>query len=123
LTLSPGGARVPIAFGLHPWFPLAGARREDWLAASAEREALVLDGRGLPSGERRHERAECAPLGQRVFDDAFVGLAPDAAFATTGRGRRVSVTLVQGYRCAQVFAPSAEGSSASSPWPHRRTHS
>jgi aldose 1-epimerase len=108
LTLSPAGDRVPIAFGLHPWFALAGARREDWLVALPERERLVLDPRGLPTGERRHERAESAPLGMRVFDDAYAGLAPGAAFAATGGGRRVIVTLVEGYPCAQVFAPAAE---------------
>ncbi len=97
-----------IAFGLHPWFALAGTRREDWLVALPEREHVVLDRRGLPTGERRHEGAECAPLGMCVFDDAYAGLAPGAAFAATGGGRRVTVTLVEGYPCAQVFAPAAE---------------
>jgi galactose mutarotase-like enzyme len=108
LRLSPAGERVPTAFGFHPWFALAGGRREDWLVALPQRERLVLDARGLPTGKRRHERAERAPLRTRVVDEAYAGLPRGAAFAVTGGGRRVSVTLVEGYPCAQLFAPAAE---------------
>jgi len=109
LTLIPTDGPVPIAFGFHPWFVLPGAPRHDWRVALPARERLLLDGRGLPTGARRAEPAETLRLGQSGFDHAYAGLAPGARFSATAGGRRVTVTLSEGYACAQLFAPVAEG--------------
>ena len=76
-----GDGPVPIAFGWHPYMRVPGARREEWMLA-------------MP-GER-------APLGTRVFDDAFEPLPPHAAL---GIGD-VRVVFDEGYPVAQVFAPA-----------------
>jgi galactose mutarotase-like enzyme len=76
-----GETAVPIAFGWHPYFRVPNARREDW--------RLTLPG-------------DSAPLGDRVFDDAFEDNEPGAVL---GVGT-IRVVFDEGYPVAQVFAPS-----------------
>ena len=68
------------------------------------------DARRARHPHRRGHRVESqsGPLGERVFDDLFTGLAQPATFAVEGGGRRVEVVFEEGYPVAQVFAP--EGS-------------
>jgi aldose 1-epimerase len=95
---------VPIAFGWHPWFGLPGAPRAEWELRLPPREAIALDARNLPTGERAAAEAEAAPLGARVLDD-LSAVAEDAELAVAGGGREIAVQLAGGYRFAQVYAP------------------
>jgi len=105
-TVAPtSGAEVPVAFGWHPWLALPGVPRAEWELELPEREALALDDRGLPTGERDARAAERAPLGDRVLDD-HSAVADHARFAIAGGGREIAVELEAGYPYAQVFAPA-----------------
>jgi aldose 1-epimerase len=67
---------------------------------------LQLDSAQIPiaSGEMFH--AWCLVLGESVFDDGFESVAEPARFAATAGGRRVSLELLRGYSCAQVYSPA-----------------
>jgi aldose 1-epimerase len=95
---------VPAAFGWHPWFGLPGVPRADWVLTQPAREAIALDERQLPTGERTAAAAEEEPLGERTLDD-HSAVAADARFAVAGGGRAIAVEFAGGYRFAQVFAP------------------
>jgi aldose 1-epimerase len=94
--------RVPVSFGFHPYYALAGGDRLE----APVRERLVLDERKLPTGER----APAAPLagarGMRAYDDAYV--APRGACRVVGDERTIATRLEQGFGFLQVFAPSGE---------------
>ncbi len=72
-TIVPTGRRpVPIAFGWHPYLRVPGARRSEWRLRLPARRHLVLDDRGIPTGDSRRERADTAPIARRMFDDGYV---------------------------------------------------
>lgn len=94
-TTEIAGEGVPVAFGWHPY-----------LVATAETEVvipvarrLVLDERGLPTGERTDAEPYTGPLGDRTYDDLFE--APAEPF----RAGRVTVRFEAGAPYAQVYAP------------------
>jgi aldose 1-epimerase len=66
----------------------------------------VLDERMLPTGQSVPVRIPPGPLADRTFDDTFDGLADPADFELAGGGRRLRLRLLEGYRFAQVYAPS-----------------
>ena len=66
---------------------------------------VQLDDRGIPTGADEQCSAFAGLLGDRTFDDAFTGLPASPAFVLAGGGRRITVTFVEGYPFAQVFAP------------------
>jgi aldose 1-epimerase len=101
-----GDVAVPIAFGFHPYLRLPGVPRADWILEAPVRERLVLDGRGLPTGEREPAAIEPGPLGTRTYDDAFLAPAPGTAFALLGPDRRLELRMDSGYPFTQIFAPS-----------------
>ena len=107
LTVRPtGGAAMPIAFGFHPYLKLPGVERAEWEVEIPVAERLLLDRRMLPSGEREPVRIEPGPLGTRTFDDAFDAPAAGEAFALSGGGRRIELSLESGYPYSQVYAPA-----------------
>jgi galactose mutarotase-like enzyme len=98
---------VPVAFGFHPYLRLPGLERESWVVDLPVTSRMRLDDRMLPTGESEPVRIPPGPLGRRVFDDAFDGLAGHPPeFVLSGAGRRVSVRFLEGYRFAQVYAPA-----------------
>jgi aldose 1-epimerase len=96
---------VPIAFGWHPYLAPPGAARADWVLELPARRRLATDDRGLPTGASEPVGAERAPLGDRTFDDGYDQLAAPVLALEAG-GRRIAVTLGDGYRVTQVFAPA-----------------
>jgi galactose mutarotase-like enzyme len=100
-----GDEPVPVAFGFHPYLRLPGLDRRRWVVELPVTSRMVLDERMLPTGESEPVRFRPEPLGDRVFDDAFDGLADPPEFAISGAGLRVSVRFIQGYHFAQVYAP------------------
>jgi galactose mutarotase-like enzyme len=108
-TLTATGDRaVPVAYGFHPYLRLPGVPRADWRVELPALRALTLDDRGIPTGEGRPVEATAFALGERAFDDGFDGVAPGAAFAVSGGGRRLAVRFEEGFGAGQIFAPLAE---------------
>jgi len=101
-----GDVAVPIAFGFHPYLRLPGVPRADWILAAPVSERVVLDDRGLPTGEREPTAIEPGPLGERTYDDAFLAPPPGTAFSLVGPDRRLELRMDNGYPFTQIFAPS-----------------
>lgn len=99
---------VPVSFGFHPYLRLPGLERDAWRLAVPSMRQLVLDGRGIPNGEERAFPGFDGPLGELDFDDGFADLPEHPSFSLQGGGRRISVTLSEGYTHAQVFAPAGQ---------------
>ena len=66
---------------------------------------LVLDARNIPTGQEEPFAAFDARLGELEFDDGFVGFEGQPSFALSGGCRRITVAFLEGYPCAQVYAP------------------
>ncbi len=96
---------VPVSFGFHPYFRIPGPPRPEWQVNLPAMSRLLLDERGIPTGEEAPFPAFDAKLGDRAFDDGFALLDPHALFSIAGNGRRITVEFVEGYPNAQVFAP------------------
>ena len=113
LTVTPtADVAVPISFGLHPYLRLRSDRRR-WTIDLPVRRRLVLDARGLPTGEFQSLQpgALSGPLADRTFDDCFDRLDVPrgdgpVVFSLRDERRCVSVELIEGYDVAQVFAPA-----------------
>jgi len=102
-----GADAVPLSFGFHPYLSPPGAARERWLIELPAMRALALDPRQIPTGSAQTLAPQRFELGGREFDDGFDTVAERARFGVAGAGRRIELTLLQGYPCAQVFAPCA----------------
>jgi aldose 1-epimerase len=100
-----GESLIPISFGYHPYFRLPGIDRTDWEVQIPVRERLELDNLMLPTGQREPAEIGSATLGTRTFDDAYVAPARDAPFVLAGGGKRIEVSIGEGYPFAQVYAP------------------
>jgi len=96
---------VPVAFGWHPWFTPPGAARGDYAVELPAMRRLELDDRHLPTGGTERVEAFAGALPAYELDDAFDELTDGASFSVTAGGRRMALTLDEGYPCAQVFAP------------------
>ena len=101
-------AGCPISFGYHPYLRLPDLPRDEWLIEAPLSERLLLDSRGIPTGEREPAHVEPGRLGSRTFDDAFVAPPAGTAFALEGGNRRIEVRFSSGYPYAQVFAPAED---------------
>ena len=102
-----GSDVVPVAFGFHPYLSLAGAPRERWLIELPTMRRLALDADQIPVGSGETLPAGRFALAGEVFDDGFDSVSAQARFAASGAGRRIALELLEGYGCAQVFAPPA----------------
>ena len=108
-AVTPTGDRaVPLCFGFHPYLQLPGVPRDEWVIETPPLRQLLLDGRGLPSGETTQLSAITETLGDKGFDDGYDQVADGAVFAVSGGGRRIEVHFDRGYPAAQIFAPPAE---------------
>jgi aldose 1-epimerase len=101
-----GDATVPVSFGFHPYLRLPGADRAGWQVTLPVRRHLLLDDRGVPTGESEDRPAAEFELGDRHFDDGFDRLPAGAVFSVSGGGRTLTVTFERGYPVGQVFAPA-----------------
>lgn len=99
---------VPQCFGFHPYLQLPQVARSEWVVETPPLRHLVLDQRGLPTGESSRWQAMSEPLGDKTFDDGFDQVPAGAVFAVSGGGRRIEVRFEQGYPAAQIFAPPGE---------------
>lgn len=108
-TVTPtGDTAVPLCFGFHPYLCLPDVPRDEWIIETPPLRHLLLDDRGLPTGESEPWAARQEALGDKAFDDAYDEVDEGAAFAVSGGGRRLEVHFDRGYPAAQIFAPHAE---------------
>jgi aldose 1-epimerase len=100
-----GADPVPISFGFHPYLSPPGPSREEWRVELPAMRALALDSQQIPVGPAQEQAAERFALDAREYDDGFDAVAEPARFSVAAGGRRLELTFLEGYPCAQVFAP------------------
>jgi aldose 1-epimerase len=106
-TLAAGSdGPVPVSFGFHPYLSLPERPRASWQLQLPAMRKLVLDKRGIPTGDEEAFGGFNAQLGECSFDDGFALTEGRTSFSVAGATRKISVDLLEGYRYAQVFAPS-----------------
>jgi galactose mutarotase-like enzyme len=103
-----GSDAVPVSFGFHPYLSLPGLPRERWLIDLPSMTPLALDDMQIPVDPGEPLPAERFELAQREFDDAFVDVSEPSRFTAEAGGRRIALSFLDGYPCAQVFAPRAD---------------
>jgi aldose 1-epimerase len=96
---------VPVSFGFHPYFGFAEPYRAKWHLELPAMRKLLLDGRGIPTGDEEPFAGFDAKLDDSSFDDGFALMGEQTTFSVMGATCKVSVELLAGYRYAQVFAP------------------
>jgi galactose mutarotase-like enzyme len=68
---------------------------------------LLLDDRGLPTGETEPAPAHDGPMGETTYDDLYEA-PPDLAVAVADGTREVTVRFLEGYTHLQLFAPPGQ---------------
>jgi aldose 1-epimerase len=104
LVAGPEGP-VPVSFGFHPYFGLPDFPRAQWRLELPAMRRLVLDRRGIQTGDEEPFDGLDAQLGELAFDDGFALMAEQASFSIAGAARRITVEFLEGYPYAQIFAP------------------
>ncbi len=104
LVADPDGP-VPVSFGFHPYLGLPELPRAEWRLTLPAMRRLVLDRRGIPTGEEEPFGGLDARLDGLDLDDGFAVLEERTSLSAAGAGRRITVEFLAGYRYAQVFAP------------------
>lgn len=97
--------RVPVSFGFHPYFGISGLPRSEWRLELPSMRKLVLDERGIPTGQEEPFPSFNATLGELQFDAGFRVLDEGPRFVLSGGDYRISVEFLENYPYAQVFAP------------------
>jgi galactose mutarotase-like enzyme len=103
-TVTAADARVPVAFGFHPYLTLPGVARADYELELPAMRRLELDAQKIPTGAGEPTGDLSGPLGDRTFDDGFDEL-DGGAFSLSGGGRRIELDFESGFAFAQVFSP------------------
>jgi aldose 1-epimerase len=96
---------VPISFGFHPYFGIPGLPRAQWHLQSPAMKKLELDSCGIPTGKLEPFEAFDHLLGQDSFDDGFALLNEKSSFSLSGGNWNITVSFLEGFGYAQVFAP------------------
>jgi aldose 1-epimerase len=96
---------VPASFGFHPYLGFPEPSRAKWQLELPAMRKLVLDRRGIPTGDDEPFGGFNAELGENSFDDGFALMEERTSFSVAGGTRRLSVDFLEGYGYAQVFAP------------------
>lgn len=96
---------VPVTFGFHPYLSLPDASRESWLVKLPAMRRLALDAHQIPVGPEQKLPARSFELAEHEFDDGFDMVANPEHFEIAAGGRRTTLEFLEGYPCAQVFAP------------------
>jgi aldose 1-epimerase len=96
---------VPVSFGFHPYLQLPGVSRAHWQLELPSMRRLIADDRGIPTGEEEPFAGFNALLGESSFDDGFALMHEQTSFSVATAACKVRVDFLEGYTCAQVFAP------------------
>jgi aldose 1-epimerase len=104
-VLAVGGVQVPVSFGFHPYLGIPQLPRQAWRLELPAMRRLLLDARGIPTGGQQPFDSIESALGDRDFDDGFAVMGTRPTFSLDGAGLRITVTFLEGFPYAQVFAP------------------
>jgi aldose 1-epimerase len=96
---------LPVAWGFHPYLSLPRAPRGEWLVRLPRMHRLALDAQQIPTGSQQALAPHKFQLATREFDDAFASVPKAAQFSCTAAGRHIALDFIEGYPCAQVYAP------------------
>ncbi|WP_273733501.1 aldose 1-epimerase [Mycolicibacterium septicum] len=99
---------VPLCYGYHPYVTIPGVPREDWQLHTPAMRHLLVDDRGLPTGESPDWPGGTRRLGTTELDDGFDAVEAGAVFWLSGGSHRVEVRFDAGYSAAQLFAPLSD---------------
>jgi galactose mutarotase-like enzyme len=66
---------------------------------------LILDRRGIPTGDEESFSGLDEELGELDFDDGFALTTEQASFSIARAGQRITVEFLEGYPYAQVYMP------------------
>jgi aldose 1-epimerase len=99
------GGPVPASFGFHPYLGLPGRPRAQWRLHAPAMRRLLLDERGLPTGNDAPFPGFDALLAERRFDDGYALLEPAARFSIAAGDRLIAVDFLEGFTHAQIYAP------------------
>src|SRR6185437_7887883 len=91
------GDPVPVSFGYHPYVRIPSVPREAWQVDLAASRRLVLDERGIPTGQRKPVGERHQTLAQSSWDDAFDDLTQPTVFGVAAGDTGVTVTFRRGY--------------------------
>jgi aldose 1-epimerase len=100
-----GDDPVPVSFGFHPYLRLPELSRTDWRLQAPPMRRLLLDEKGIPTGEEEPFVGLDTSLGELDLDDGFELLDEKETLSIAGAGRRIAVEWLEGYRYAQIYAP------------------
>jgi aldose 1-epimerase len=100
-----GADVVPVAFGLHPYLSPSSSPRERWLVELPAMRRLALDAEQIPIGPEHALAQQSFELAAREFDDGFDSVPAPARFSVAAAGSRIELDFLDGYPCAQVYAP------------------
>jgi aldose 1-epimerase len=106
VTLEPSEDRsVPVSFGFHPYLRIPGGSRARAQMTLPVRRMLVHDQSMIPTGDSEPCEPGRRQLGDTTWDDGFADLTSPPRFLLSDGDTEVSLTFLDGYRFAQVFAP------------------
>src|SRR5262245_50931867 len=81
---------VPVSFGFHPYFRLPDVPRAQWRLSVPPMQRLLLDRRGIPTGQRASFDGFDSPLESLHLDDGFALRGTSAALTLAGGGRCIT---------------------------------
>ncbi len=97
---------VPVTFGFHPYLsPPDASPRERWQVELPAMRHIALDARQIPLAPEQEQPSRTFELGGQEFDDGFDSLAERPRFAVVSESGRLELEFLEGYSCAQVYAP------------------
>lgn len=99
------GSSVPVSFGFHPYFGIPQLARAQWRLQLPHMRKLQLDPRGIPTGAEEPFGPFDSLLGDKNLDDGFALMDGQSSFSLSGSGRKITVTFLEGFPYAQVYAP------------------
>ncbi len=100
-------SRVPVSFGFIPISVFLHVERSKWRLQLPSQHKLQLDAHGIPTGVSQVLGSFDSALDDSSFDDGFALDRDDASLVVSGAGYMITVSFLQGFPYAQVFAPKA----------------
>ena len=104
-------ARLPFAFGLHPYFHIPGQRAEVTVSAPVEKRMEAIEylptGKLIPVAGTPYDLRRGKPLSELALDDAYLGMVPGkaAVFATSAAAPRIHLGGSAEFTHLVVYTP------------------
>jgi aldose 1-epimerase len=102
------GSAVPVSFGFHPYFGIPRLPRARWRLQAPAMVRLLLDPSGIPTGGEQPFGPIDEPLGDKGYDDGFALIKEQSSFVLSGDQLSITVSFLEGFKYAQMFAPQGK---------------